>query len=109
MAQKDDAIISKNSMKAVSNVLFFIGILVYSFYTMMMGHHDKTVIDKSSGDIYISSQLCYGLMLFFFMLSAPQVIITLTGLTFLSPFHKKDIEPKFWSKDFASTNSSTGY
>ena len=99
MAQKDNYILSNNSLKAVSNVLLFIGILVYAFYTMMVGRHPKLTIDESSSDIYISSQLCYGLMLFFFMLSAPQVMITLTGLIFLSPFHKKDIKPKFSSRD----------
>ena len=99
MAQKDNYILSNNSLKAVSNVLLFIGILVYAFYTMMMGRHSKLTMDESSSDIYISSQLCYGLMLFFFMLSAPQVMITLTGLIFLSPFHKKDIKPKFSSID----------
>merc|ERR1711962_1768603 len=43
--------------------------------------------------------MCYGLMLFFFILSAPQVLITLIGLIFLRSFSKKDIETKFSKGD----------
>ena len=99
MIQKGNNISIKNHIKAVINVLFFVISLAYSFYSMMIGHQSKSTNENYSSDEHNSSQMCYGLMLFFFILSAPQVLITLTGLIFLSPFSKKDIETKFSKGD----------
>ena len=66
---------------------------------MMSKDESKSIQESDANEIYILSQLCNGLMLLFFFLSAPQIIITLTGLLFLNPFNEKDVEPEFSSKD----------
>ena len=99
MTDKYESQSAANIYKAVSNVIFFITSLVYSFYSMIIGHQSKSTSQRNLNNEDISSQFCYGLMLFFFMLLAPQVIMTLTGLIFLSPFDKKDIKTRFSSKD----------
>ena len=87
-----------NSLKHLFNLAFFIGFIAYGFYSML---NSKKISNKENNlqDYDIFSYSCYGLMLFFFCLIGPQILMTLIGIVFLGPFNDNKTKAKFIASD----------
>ena len=84
----------KTSLKNVCNISFLAASILYGFYSMKKNPDTEVYIkNELSHDYNIFCICCYGLMLFFFCLIAPQIMMTLIGIIFFGPFDESNIKP----------------
>ena len=85
-----------NSLKHLCNVAFFIGCVAYGFQSMLT---HKIISNEENHVLDYKSYVCYGLMLFFFCLIGPQILMTLIGIVFLGPFNENKTKGNFIKSD----------